>query len=343
MKALVLEKYNHLVYRNVPDPRPNQDEVLIRVKSCGICGSDVHGLDGSTGRRIPPLIMGHEAAGEILQIGSEVKNWKRGDRVTFDSTVYPQNDWFTKNGMYNLSDNRQVLGVSCDEFRREGAFAELVVIPQHILYRIPDNVSFNQAAMVEPAAVALHAVRLTPLNERDRVLVIGAGMIGLFVVQMLKSKGCSNIIVADVDPIRLNMALQLGGKRVFNPKQIDIGKEIFDITGNRGVDTAIEAVGINETIKLGMKCVRKGGILTLIGNITPEITLSLQDVVTRQLRLQGSYAICGEYPEVLDLISKGLVNVDVLLSMTAPLSEGAGWFKRLKKKEPGLIKVVLNP
>lgn len=335
MKALVLEKYNHLVYRNVPDPRPNQDEVLIRVKSCGICGSDVHGLDGSTGRRIPPLIMGHEVAGEILQIGSEVKNWKRGDRVTFDSTVYPQNDWFTKNGMYNLSDNRQVLGVSCDEFRREGAFAELVVIPQHILYRIPDNVSFNQAAMVEPAAVALHAVRLTPLNERDRVLVIGAGMIGLFVVQMLKSKGCSNIIVADVDPIRLNMALQLGGKRVFNPKQIDIGKEIFDITGNRGVDTAIEAVGINETIKLGMKCVRKGGILTLIGNITPEITLSLQDVVTRQLRLQGSDAICGEYPEVLDLISKGLVNVDVLLSMTAPLSEGAGWFKRLKKKNPG--------
>lgn len=112
MKALVLEEYNKLVYKDVPDPEPGPDEVLVRVKACGICGSDVHGLDGSTGRRIPPIVMGHEASGIIESTGRDVTGWKAGDRVTFDSTVYPLNDWYTLEGRYNLSDNRQVLGVS---------------------------------------------------------------------------------------------------------------------------------------------------------------------------------------------------------------------------------------
>ena len=145
MKALVLEKYNHLVYKDVPDPLIKSDDVLIRVKACGICGSDVHGLDGSTGRRIPPMIMGHEASGVIIETGKNVTGWKSGDRVTFDSTVYPLNDWFTLEGLYNLSDNREVLGVSPGTYKRDGAFAEFIAVPQHILYKIPGNVSFEQA------------------------------------------------------------------------------------------------------------------------------------------------------------------------------------------------------
>ena len=154
MKALVLEEYNKFVYKDVPDPEISDDDVLIAVKACGICGSDVHGMDGSTGRRIPPLIMGHEASGIVLKTGSHVSEWKIGDRVTFDSTVYPLNDWYTLEGLYNLSDNREVLGVSPGNYMRNGAFAEYVAVPQHILYHIPENVSFEQAAMVEPVAVA---------------------------------------------------------------------------------------------------------------------------------------------------------------------------------------------
>ena len=161
MKALVLEEYNKLVYKDVPDPDIRPDEVLVRIKACGICGSDVHGLDGSTGRRIPPLIMGHEASGVIEATGSAVKKWHVGDRVTFDSTVYPLDDWFTLEGRYNLSDNREVLGVSPGDYKRNGAFAELLSVPQHILYRIPDSVTFEQAAMVEAAAVALHSVNVS--------------------------------------------------------------------------------------------------------------------------------------------------------------------------------------
>jgi threonine dehydrogenase-like Zn-dependent dehydrogenase len=147
MKALVLEAYNKLVYRDWPDPAMADDEVLVKVKAVGICGSDVHGMDGSSGRRKPPIVMGHEASGIIVSMGKNVNGWKTGERVTFDSTIYPLDDWYTRKGLYNLSDNRMVLGVSPGEYRRHGAFAEYVNVPQHILYRIPEGVSFTQASV----------------------------------------------------------------------------------------------------------------------------------------------------------------------------------------------------
>ncbi len=192
MKALVLEAYNKLVYKDFPDPEVADDEVLVKVEAVGICGSDIHGLDGSTGRRKPPLVMGHEAAGIITALGKDVKAWAVGDRVTFDSTIYKLDDWYTRKGLYNLSDGRMVLGVSPGEWTRHGAFAELVNIPQHILYKIPEGVSFTQASMVEPVAVAAHAVELTPVSWNDTAVVVGSGMIGLFVIQVLRAKGCGN-------------------------------------------------------------------------------------------------------------------------------------------------------
>ena len=199
MKALVLEEYNKLVYKDFPDPEVAGDEVLVQVKAVGICGSDVHGMDGSSGRRIPPIVMGHEAAGVITALGKEVKNWSVGDRVTFDSTIYRLDDWYTRKGFYNLSDNRMVIGVSPGEYRRHGAFAEYVNVPQQILYRVPDEVTFTQAAMVEPVAVAAHAVELTPISWNDTAVVVGSGMIGLFVVQVLRARGCGKIIVVDLE------------------------------------------------------------------------------------------------------------------------------------------------
>jgi L-iditol 2-dehydrogenase len=343
MKALVLKEYMQLVYEDVPEPTYGADEVLIEVKSCGVCGSDVHGMDGSTGRRIPPVIMGHEASGVIVETDPEVKKWRKGDRVTFDSTVYPLDDWYTRKGYYNLSDNRQVLGVSCEEFRRDGAFAERVIVPQHILYKIPDSVSFDQAAMTEPVAVAMHAVNLTPINKLDVALVVGVGMIGLFVVQILKLKGYSNVIAVDVSKNQLEMAEKFGADVILNANQDNIINEIQGHTENRGADIAFEAVGTTTTINSAIEGVRKGGSVTLIGNLSKEVELPLQSVVTRQIRLQGSCAIAGEYPEVLKLIGEGKINVDDMLSATAPLSEGAKWFERLYHKEPGLMKVVLNP
>jgi L-iditol 2-dehydrogenase len=343
MKALVLEEYKKLTYKDVPEPSIKDDEVLVKVKAVGICGSDVHGMDGSTGRRIPPLIMGHEASGMIESAGSKVKEWKKGDRVTFDSTIYNEDDWFTRHGMYNLSDGRMVLGVSCKEFRREGAFAEYVSVPQHILHRIPDNVSFTQAAMVEPAAVALHAINLTPMTEEDTVLVIGAGMVGMFVIQLLKIRGCKKVIAIDPEADRLEKAKQCGADFTFSPDDPGMKEQVQSKTEGRGVDVVFEVVGVTATLQMGIDLMRKGGTMTVIGNVTPTVELPLQAIVSRQLRIQGSCAINGEYPEVLQLISSGALNVNAILSAEAPLDEAASWFNRLYNKEKGLMKVILKP
>jgi L-iditol 2-dehydrogenase len=343
MKALVLTEYKHFELQDIPRPQPGPSDVLIKVQAVGICGSDVHGMDGSSGRRIPPIVMGHEASGIIVEIGESVRNWHIGDRVTFDSTVYALDDWFSRRGMYNLSDGREVLGVSTPDFRRQGAFAEFIVVPQHILYQIPDNVSYTQAALVEPVAVALHALSLTPIQVNDTAVVVGAGMIGLFVIQALKLAGCGSIIAVDLDDDRLALALKLGATVALNAGRQDITAEVQALTHGRGADISFEVVGIAPAVKTAIDCVRKGATVTLVGNLSKSVDVSLQAIVTRQLRLQGSCSINGEYEAALDLISSGKINVEAILSAEVPLTEGASWFQRLYEKEKGLIKVVLKP
>ena len=343
MKALVLEEYGKLVYRDVPSPVVGPGEVLVEVKACGICGSDVHGMDGSSGRRIPPLIMGHEAAGVIAEVGQGVEGWAKGERVTFDSTVYCGDCHFCRAGKINLCDRRRVLGVACEEFRQEGAFAEYVAVPARILYRIPEGVSFEQAAMVEPISVAVHAVNRTPVRLNDTAVVIGAGVIGLLVVQALRAAGCGRIIAVDLSPTRLELAGELGADEVLRSDEVDVVEAVRERTGGRGADIAVEAVGIDQTVRTAVDCVRKGGAVTLVGNVSPRVELLLQAAVTRELSLYGSAASCGEYPDCLDLMQRGTVRVEAIISAVAPLSEGATWFQRLRDGEKGLVKVILVP
>jgi L-iditol 2-dehydrogenase len=343
LKALVLEKYNHLVYKDVLEPEILPHEVLVKVMACGICGSDVHGMDGSTGRRIPPVIMGHEASGIIVKTGSEVAGWRTGDRVTFDSTVYPLNDWYTLEGMYNLSDYREVLGVSPGTYRRNGAFAEFIAVPQHILYKIPENVSYEQAAMVEAVAVALHAVNLAGVKTGDTCAVTGAGMIGLFVIKLLKISGAGKVIAIDIDENKLKNAVKAGADSVFRSTNTDLTTKIQSLSRGRGADISIEAVGKSETVNIAIDILRKGGKAVLIGNLSPVIEFPLQKVVTRELKVLGSCAIRGEYEVVLKLLETGRISVDEQITATVPLSEGAEWFKRLYRGEEHLNKVILIP
>jgi L-iditol 2-dehydrogenase len=343
MKALVLREYGKLVYEEMPRPEIAPDEVLVRVEACGICGSDVHGLDGSTGRRQPPLIMGHEAAGVVAEAGPAVRGWAAGDRVTFDSTLYRLDDWYSRRGLYNLSDGRRVLGVSPGEYRRHGAFAEYVAVPQHVLYRLPAGVSFEQAAMAEPVAVAAHAVGLTPIAVGDTAVVVGAGMIGLCLVQVLRAAGCGRVFAVDLESERRELARKLRADAVLDPQRDDVVPAVAQATEGRGADVAFEAVGIPATVKTAIEVVRRGATVTLVGNLSPSAEIPLQAVVTRQLRLQGSCAIAGEYPAALAMIERGIVNVDAMTSAVAPLAEGAAWFDRLYRKERGLMKVVLKP
>ena len=343
MKALVLEEYGHLVYKDAPDPQVGPEDVLIQVKACGICGSDIHGMDGSTGRRIPPLIMGHEASGVVVELGARVTEWKVGDGVTLDSTIYCGECHFCRRGLVNLCTNHRVLGVSCRDYRQHGAFAEYVSVPQRTLYPLPDGVSFEQAAMVEALSVAVHAVARTPMSLKDTAIVVGTGMIGLLVVQVLRAKGCRRIIAVDLDPNRLDLARTLGADVALNPKSDDVVSEVLRCTDGRGADIALEAVGNSTTVSLAIQCLRMRGSLTLIGNLSPEVELPLQTIVMRELNLFGSCRSCGGYPDCLDMISRGDVSVDALISAVVPLSDGPHWFERLRKGEAGLLRVILTP
>lgn len=343
MKALMLEQYENLQVIDMPEPTCAPDEVLIRVAACGICGSDVHGYDGGSGRRIPPIVMGHEAAGVVTQAGADVKDYKPGDRVTFDSTVYCGQCEFCLRGEVNLCDNRQVLGVSCTDYRRNGAFAEVVAVPARILYRLPESFPMEEAAMLEAVSVALHGVRVSRLKGGESALVIGAGMIGLLTAQAARVAGCASVTIADIDEARLRMAVEVGIPDTLQLSGSDLVGEILRRTGGRGVDVVLEAVGRAETVVASVDCVRRGGTVTLIGNIQPEIPLPLQRVVTREIRLQGSCASAGEYTEAIRLLASGAITVKPLISAVSSLEEAATWFKRLHAREAGLLKVVVTP
>lgn len=347
MNALVLRSFNSMEHTQVHTPACAPDEVLVKVRAAGICGSDVHGMDGSTGRRIPPLVMGHEASGVIAAMGkgvsTETGGYAVGDRVTFDSTIYCRNCRYCRRGEINFCENRRVLGVACDEYSQPGAFAEYVKVPAHILYSLPDSMSFHEGAMVEPLSIAVHAAAVTPIRIGDTALVIGAGVIGLLTLQVLRLAGCTRVFTADINEARLAKARELGASETFNSASVVLPEEIIERTDGLGADIAFDAVGISETAEAAMRSLKKGGTATMIGNYAPKIDFPLQYLVSRQIRVQGSNASAGEYPACIRLIETGEIQLKPLLSQAAPLAEGPLWFDRLHEGGSDLLKVILEP
>lgn len=343
MKALTLKEYGRFALEDVPEPELRSDSVLVAVQACGICGSDVHGMDGSTGRRQPPIIMGHEASGIIAKVGRDVQDWQPGARVTFDSTIYCGVCDFCRKGQINLCDNRRVLGVSCGDYRQNGAFAEYVALPPRILYRLADSLPFEHAAMTEPLSIAFHAVQRSGVKPGDSAVVVGAGLIGLLIVQTLRMAGCSQIAAVDIAPAKLTLARRFGATATIDSAKPGALKDILDLTNGRGSDAIFEAVGVAPTVDLAVRASRKGGSVTLVGNVAPTVEFPLQVCVTREITVFGSCASCGDYPACLEALGRGTIDVAPLISAVAPLEDGPKWFDRLYQREPGLFKVVLKP
>lgn len=342
MNALVLIAAGRLVYQETPEPRVRPDEVLIRVKACAIGDDDVAGLDGRSGLRMPPLIMGHEASGVVEQVGGQVCGWRPGDRVAFESLVYSLDDRQVRSGLYHLADVKKQVGVSCQAYRLDGAMAELIALPSHILHRIPDSVSFDQAALAEPAARAAHAVRLTPPNLNHATVVIGCSVTGLLLVQLLSLAGAGPIIAVEREEERRNFALDFGADEAFSD-DARVSERIRELTAGHGVPTVFDTLGRADTLQTAVDCLDVNGVVNVVGFSDTAVLAPLQQMVERQLRLQGSCGVCGEFPAVLDMIARRILDVDSLLSIKAPLSEGALWFDRLVRKEQNLLKVILHP
>jgi L-iditol 2-dehydrogenase len=243
----------------------------------------------------------------------------------------------------NLCDNRMVLGVSCGDYRRHGAFAEYVAVPARISYHLPENLQYEKAALIEAVSIAVHAVSRHVPKPDDTVLVVGSGMIGVLVIQVLKEKGCRRIVAADVDPQKLSLARRMGAADTLNPKEQDLPSALRAMTGGRGADASFEVVGHTETVQSATRSLRKGGTVVLVGNLSPKVEIPLQEVVTRELSLLGSCASSGEYPECIRLLASGAVDVEPLLSLKAPLEDAPALFERLYAGDTQLMKVILTP
>jgi L-iditol 2-dehydrogenase len=343
VKALIYTKPYCFEYSDFPDPVAGDDDVLIRVKACGICGSDVHGFTGETGRRIPPLIMGHEAAGVVEETGKDVNGFERGDRVCFDSTVYCNRCEACRKGYYNRCESRQVLGVSVPAFKRHGAFAEYVAVPSWIVSKISDELSFVHAALLEPASIGTHAANRAPISTDDTVVVIGTGTIGLFILQACKLRGAAKVIAVDIDEFRLDLAKELGADRLVNPLKSDLKETVLKETEDRGADVALEAVGYAKTFADAVSVTKMGGYVVAVGNLEKKAEFDLQQLVAKELTFTGSYASSGEFHDCIGLVTSGKINVEPLISDVLPLEEGPAAFDRLLQAEENLLKIVLEP
>jgi len=342
MKALLLTDVGKFEYTDVPTPEPKAGEVLVNIKACSICNSDVHGYDGTSGRRQPGLIIGHEASGVIAKVGEGVTKFKVGDAVVFNSVKYCGECWYCRHGLENLCDNGCCYGIKTDTQHLDGAMAEYLAVPEYLCYKMPENISFETAALIEPLAIMVHAVGGADIKINDTVVMFGSGVMGLMGIKALKATGAGKVIVVEVDEFKKEMARKNGADYVIDGRE-DVPARIKELTDGLGADYAFDTAGVKATIANGFHCLKKNGTLIQVGNISPTVEAPLQTLVNSQIHWIGRYGTFTEYEGALGLLASGKVSVDDCLSKVAPLKDGQEWFDRLHALEPGLLKVVLVP
>ncbi|HEY7590817.1 MAG TPA: alcohol dehydrogenase catalytic domain-containing protein [Candidatus Limnocylindrales bacterium] len=340
MKALVFEGPWQMPLRERPDPAAAAGEVVVAVRAAGICGSDVHGFIGASGRRVPGVVMGHEASGVVALVGDGVAGAKAGDRVALRSVLACGTCESCAAGRPNICLRRRGLGMHLD-----GAYADCVVVPEALISRLPDAVSFEQGALVEPLAVARHAVAITPLERGASVVVIGAGAIGLLTLLAARAGGAGRVVITDRSAHRLDVARSLGADVAVDVTDGDPVASILEAVGGSGADAVFEAVGSTGTVGQSLGAVRPGGHVTWIGNADPRVELAMQELVTKEVTIRGSYAYGtdAEFDAAAEAIADGRIDVRPLIEQTAPLSEGPEVFRKLGEARIAAVKVVLTP
>lgn len=321
-----------------PDPEAGPGEVVVEIRASGICGSDVHGFMGATGRRRIGVVMGHEAGGIVTQVGRGVTRVRPGERVVLRSILPCGRCDRCRAGQPNVCQERQGLGMHID-----GAYAERVAVPEALVEPIPDTLDDIAAAIVEPLAVAMHAVAITPLAPTDTVAIVGAGPIGLLTLLAVRRRGAGTVIVTDRDPHRLDVARQLGADAAVDVGGGDPVAVVADATDGHGADAVFEAVGIAATVGQSIAVARPGGQVTWVGNSAPEVPVPMQQLVTRELTVRGSYGFVGEFAEAIDALATGAIDVGALVETVAGLEEGEELFRRLAAGTLPSVKVVLAP
>lgn len=340
MKALVWEGPRLMVMREQEKPRAAPSEVVLRVEFAGICGSELSGYLGHNALRVPPLVMGHEFSGEIVELGEAALEVNPALKLEQQVTVNPLASCGTcdycKAGLNHLCANRKLIGA-----HRAGAFAEFVSVPAELVHVLPTGISTRVGALAEPVAVAVRIAELAGNVQDQTVLVMGAGPIGLLVLQVLKTRGAKQVFVADLDAERLEMAGKLGGE-MLNPKAVDVVSMIREATNNSGAAVSVDAVGATVTRAQCVAATRSAGTVILSGLHEENTPMPTADIIRREIVLKGSFAYTpANFAQGLEMLIQNKIHLDNIIE--APLEEGGKWFERLISAPGNIAKVLLIP
>ncbi|HUV03732.1 MAG TPA: zinc-dependent alcohol dehydrogenase family protein [Armatimonadota bacterium] len=336
MKSVVFREPNRFVVEDRPVPDIGDGDALVKVRACGICGTDVHILHGEHIVKFP-VVPGHEFSGEVVKVGSKVSDVSVGDRVTIDPNIVDYTCYFCRRGQIHLCENLTALGVNYD-----GGFAEFCRVPAVQAYKVPDSVSLDEAAMAEPLACCIHGIDRANITPGDSVVVLGAGSIGLLLVQLARIAGASHIIVSEPDERKRHMAARFGSDAQVDPSKQDVTAEVAELT-KVGADVVIESAGRLETAQLALKLARRGGTVLQFGVVSPDqlAEVSPYDVYYNELTVRGSFVNPYTHARAIKLLASKQVEVMPLITHRFTLDESAKAFETAQSKDA--VKVLLVP
>jgi len=313
MRAAVLEEARKFVIREVPEPVPDKDEALLKVRYCGICGSDLHLYKHGMKRRI----LGHEVSGDIVELGSDVEEWRVGDRVTIDPHTICYNCYWCKIGKTELCERPGVTGVD-----RDGGFATYVKVKSHQLHKLPDELTYEQGTLIEPLSVVLHGVRLSEIKVGDTVAVLGLGPLGQLAARLAKASGAKAVYAADVNKSRIDLARNVVDEAI-NSNEVDSTERILELTNDMGPDIVFECSGNVAASQQSITLPKRGGTLVVIGICFEPIEVSpFLDLVFKQLTIKGSFhSSLSDFVQALDIIKSKTIEVDSLITSKIPLED----------------------
>lgn len=341
MQSLVWEAPRVMNMREHDQPAPQPNEALVRVTYVGICGSELSGYLGHNALRVPPLVMGHEFAGELVALGAEAAaarpDLALGQLVTANPLTYCGECLWCKRGENQLCANRKLIGA-----HRPGAYAQYVTAPINVITALPAGMTARTGALTEPAAVAVRIGELAGNVQGEAALIIGAGPIGLLALQVLHNLGAGPVFIADLDPERLAMGAALGGQAL-DPRTANVPQVVRAATGGLGVVVSLDAVGAAVTRAQCVSATSTGGLVILSGLHEETSAMPAAEIIRREIIVRGSFAYTpANFAEALDQLQQGKLTLDPWI-VEAPLADGGHWFDRLVDAPGNVSKVLLIP
>lgn len=323
---------------DIAAPWPQAGEVLVRIHATGICGSDIHGFSGKTGRRMPGMVMGHEIAGEVAELGEKVRHVARGQRVVVQPIIACKTCLVCREGKTSICLNKKMVGVNMGT---TGGLSELIAVPASNVFPIPGDMDYALGTLAEPFAVGVSAVQAATISRGHNVLIVGAGLIGQTILLMALEQAPGKIFIVDNNERKLAIAEKFGAIPV-NFSRADPVGVILDATKGIGVDVAIEAVGVAASVKTAMAATRPGGQVVWVGNSQKLVEIDMQDVVVKAKRIQGVYCYTDtDFKKATDYIVRHRSEVELFIEKKVSFGQAAGLYTQLAKNELELFRGVV--